>query len=118
MRPCRGLLRALAGPPLGVLALGLAGCTTSAAKPTGVVTGVVQACEGVAVPAGEILRMKVKVSLYSGSKRVASETVVWGTKYRFSVSPGTYRLTGWWGSKGVTVQAGHIVTVNFWNPCI
>jgi hypothetical protein len=40
VRPCRDLLRALAGPPLGVLALGLAGCTTSAAKPTGVVTGV------------------------------------------------------------------------------
>jgi hypothetical protein len=31
VRPCRDLLRALAGPPLGVLALGLAGCTTSTA---------------------------------------------------------------------------------------
>jgi hypothetical protein len=86
------------------------------AKPTGIVTGVVQACAGVQVPAGEIIH--VKVSLYSGSKRVASETVVSGTKYRFSVSPGTYRLTGWWGSKGVTVRAGRSVTVNFWNPCI
>jgi hypothetical protein len=51
------------------------------AKPTGIVTGVVQACAGVQVPAGEIIH--VKVSLYSGSKRVASETVVSGTKYRF-----------------------------------
>ena len=92
--------------------------TSSTVKPTGVVTGVVQACVGVAVPAGEILRMKVKVSLYSGSKRVASETVVWGTKYRFSVSPGTYRVTGWWGSKGVTVRAGRAVTDNFWNACV
>jgi len=89
--------------------------TRTTPKPTGIVTGVAEVCEGVQV---EILHVKVKVSLYSGSKRVASETVVWGTKYRFSVSPGTYRLTGWWGSKGVTVQAGHIVTVNFWNPCI
>jgi len=89
--------------------------TRTTPKPTGIVTGVAEVCEGVQV---EILHVKVKVSLYSRSKRVASETVVWGTKYRFSVSPGTYRLTGWWGSKGVTVQAGHIVTVNFWNPCI
>jgi photosystem II stability/assembly factor-like uncharacterized protein len=90
--------------------------TSSSVKPTGVVTGVVQACEGVQVPAGEILH--VKVSLYSGSKRVASETVVSGTKYRFSVSPGTYRLTGWWGSKGVRVRAGRIATANFMNYCV
>jgi hypothetical protein len=92
--------------------------TRTTPKPTGIVTGVVQACEGVAVTAGEIRHVKVKVSLYSGSKRVASETVVWGTKYRFSVSPGTYRLTGWWGSKGVTVRAGRTVTDNFWNLCV
>jgi hypothetical protein len=84
-------------------------------KPTGIVTWVAEDCEAAQV---QILHVKVKVSLYSGSKRVASETVVWGTKYRFSVSPGTYRLTGWWGSKRVTVQAGHIVIVSFWNPCI
>jgi hypothetical protein len=84
-------------------------------RPTGVVTGVAEDCEAAQV---ELLHVKVKASLYSGSKRVASETVVWGTKYRFSVSPGTYRLTGWWGSKAVTVRAGHIVLVSFWNPCI
>ena len=85
-------------------------------KPIGVVTGVVQVCEGVQVPAGEILH--VKVSLYSGSRRVASETVVSGAKYPFSVSPGTYRLTGWWGSKGVRVRAGRIATANFMNYCV
>ena len=89
--------------------------TRTTPKSTGIVTGVAEVCEGVQV---EILHVKVKVSLYSGSKRVASETVVWGTKYRFSVSPGTYRLTGWWGSKGVTVRAGRTVTDNFWNLCV
>ena len=88
---------------------------TQIIRPTGIVTGVAEDCEAAQV---EILHVKVKVSLYSGSKRVASETVVWGTKYRFSVSPGRYRLTGWWGSKAVTVQAGHVVIVSFWNLCI
>ncbi|MGA2806136.1 MAG: hypothetical protein ABSF89_17415 [Acidimicrobiales bacterium] len=92
--------------------------TRTIPKPTGIVTGVVQACVGVAVTAGEIRHVKVKVSLYSGSKRVASETVRSGAKYRFSVSPETYRLTGWWGSKDVTVRAGRTVTDNFWNLCV
>jgi hypothetical protein len=83
---------------------------------TGVVTGVVQACEGVEVPAGEIIHVKVR--LYSESKGIASQTVVSGTKYRFSVSPGTYRVTDRWGSKVVTVRAGRIVTANFWNSCV
>jgi curli biogenesis system outer membrane secretion channel CsgG len=98
------------------MTVALAGCTTSAAGPTGVVTGVAYACQGLALPPGEILH--VRVSLYSGSSLVASETVRSGTKYRFSVSPGSYCVTGWWGFKGVTVRAGRIVTASFWNICI
>ena len=106
MRTCRGLLRALAGPPLGVLALGLAGCTTSTARPTGVVTGGTAECTPSSPP--------VKVSLYSGNTLVASATVPAGTKYRFAVAPGTYWLTGLGGpgASGVTVRAGRTVTVN------
>jgi curli biogenesis system outer membrane secretion channel CsgG len=98
------------------MTVALAGCTTSAAGPTGVVTGVAYACQGLELPPGEVLH--VKVSLYSGPSLVASETVRSGAKYRFSVSPGSYRVTGWWGSKGVTVRVGRIVTANFWNFCV
>ena len=115
MRPCRDLLRALAGPPLGVLALGLAGCTTSTAKPTGVVTGVAYACEGAVLPPGTILHVTVSLQ---GSAAVASETVRSGAKYRFSVPPGVYQMIGWWGSRRVIVRAGHVVTANFMNTCI
>ena len=89
---------------------------SSTVKPTGVVTGIVQACEGALVKSGTIPH--VRVSLYSGSKRIATEMVRSGAKYRFSVSPGAYRLTGWWGSKAVTVRAGCIVTDNFLSPCV
>ena len=97
------------------MTVALAGCTTSAAGPTGVVTGVAYACQGLALPPGDVLH--VKVGLYSGPSLVASETVRSGAKYRFSVSPGSYRVTGWWGSKGVTVPADHRVTTDFFDTC-
>jgi len=53
----------------------------------------------------------------SGPSLAASETVRSGAKYRFSVSPGSYRVTGWWGTKGVTVRAGHRVTADFFDAC-
>jgi hypothetical protein len=59
----------------------------------------------------------VKVSLYSGSRRLVSETIRSGAKYRFSVTPGAYRLVGWWRSKAVTVRAGDVATVNILNLC-
>jgi hypothetical protein len=98
-----------------VMALSLAGCTTSTVRPTGVVTGVAYACSG--LPPVVTGPQKVKVSLYSGSRPVASETIRSGAKYRFSVSPGAYRLVGWWRSKAVTVRAGDVATVNIMNLC-
>ena len=99
-----------------VIVLSLAACTTSTAKPTGVVTGVAYACQGLVLPPDDVLHLRV--SLYSGPSLVASETVRSGAKYRFSVPPGPYRVTGWWGSKGVTVRAGHRVTANFFDICV
>ncbi|MGA2527657.1 MAG: hypothetical protein ABSG36_00690 [Acidimicrobiales bacterium] len=84
------------------------------AKPTGVVTGYAFACEGIA-PAGRAFH--VKISLYYDSKLVASETVKSGSKYRFSVRPGEYQVKGWWGSRGVTVRAGAVVTADFPDYC-
>ena len=82
-------LRAVA---MAAIALTLAACTTSTVRPTGIVTGVAPVCE-VRIPlAGEVLH--VKVSLYSGSRPIASGTVREGAKYRFSVSPGADRVTG------------------------
>jgi hypothetical protein len=98
-----------------VIVLSLAACTTSTVKRTGVVTGVTYACQGLALPSGEVFH--VKVGLYSGPSLVASQTVRSGAKYRFSVPPGSYRVTGWWGSKGVTVRAGHRVTADFFDTC-
>jgi CubicO group peptidase (beta-lactamase class C family) len=97
------------------LILMLAGCTTSTAEPTGIVTGLAFACSG--LPPFVTGRQEVRVRLYSGSRRVASETVVSGARYRFSVSPGLYRVTGWWGSRIVAARAGRTVTVNFMNYC-
>jgi hypothetical protein len=95
--------------------LTLAACTTSTAQATGVVTGVAYACQGIALPAGEVLH--VKVSLYSASQLMTSETVRSGTEYRFVVKPGSYELTGWWGSRGVTVRANHRISGDFYDTC-
>lgn len=108
-------MRKLVVVAMVVMTLMLTACTTSTAKSTGVVTGVAYACQGLALPPGEVLH--VKVSLYSGPSLVASETVRSGAKYRFAVSPGSYRVTGWWGSKGVLVQAGRTVNASFPDYC-
>ena len=88
-------VRKLGSVAMVVTALTLGACVRSIARPTGVVTGIVDACQGLALPTGESL--PVKVSFYSGSGLVASETVRSGAKYRLSVTPGSYRVTGWWG---------------------
>ena len=98
-----------------LVALTFVACTTSTVKPPGVVIGATYACSG--LPPFITGRQEVKVSLYSGSRRVASETMVSGTKYRFSVSPGSYRVTGWWGSRTVAIRAGRTDTANFMNYC-
>lgn len=88
------------------MALTLAACTTSVVKPTGVVTGLTAECTAFSPP--------VKVSLYSGSTRVASVSVPAGARYRFSVPAGSYQVIG--GEFGptatVTVRPGRSVTVN------
>ena len=96
-------LRALA---MVVIVLSLAACTTSTVKPPpGVVTGLAQECIASASP--------VKVSLYSGRTRVASETVPAGSSYKLSAAAGTYQVEGLGGSpESVTVRTGRTVTVN------
>ena len=106
-------MRKLVAVAMVVVTLMLGACTTSTAKPIGVVTGIAYACQGLALPPGDVLH--VKVSLYSGPSLAASETVRSGSQYRFSVTPGTYRVTGWWGSKGVAVRAGYRVTADFFD---
>ncbi len=112
------------------LALGLAACsspssttltppsfsspTTAAGTPSvGVVTGIAEPCEG---PVAD-RTVHVKVRLYSGSALVSTETVRAGAEYRFSVSPGPYLVTGWWGSKPVVVRAGRVVTFDVVDNC-
>jgi hypothetical protein len=88
-----------------VLAFVLAGCTTSAAKPIGVVTGLTARCN--------ILVPPVKISLYSGRTLVASATVPAGASYRLTVAPGVYNVIGLGGSTAsATVRVGRTVTVN------
>jgi hypothetical protein len=105
-----------------LVALILAGCTTSTAKPTGIVTGVADACVGI-VLAGSTLP-HVTVLLYSGSTVVASTTIKSGAKYRFSVTPGFYKVNAQQATprfqyrpKGVLVRAGQSVTANFPDYC-
>jgi len=97
------------------MTVALAGCTTSAAGPTGVVTGVAYACQGLELPPGEVLH--VKVSLYSGPSLVARRQSAQVPSTVLSLSWVVPR-DGWWGSKGVTVRVGRIVTANFWNFCV
>ncbi len=109
------VVRKLATAAMLVMAMSLSACTTSAVKPTGIVTGVAYACSG--LPPVVTGRQKVRVSLHSGSRPVSSVTIRSGARYRFSVTPGTYRLVGWWRSKAVTVRAGDVATVNILNIC-
>ena len=100
---------------LTVVTVALAACTTTTIRPTGIVTGYADACEGPVLPTGQTFH--VKVSLYSGSRPVASETVRSGAKYRFSVHPGPYRVAGWWGSRAATVGTNDVATVNIVDFC-
>ena len=115
-------MRKLSALVLVVLALALAGCTTSTAKPTGVVTGFADACVGL-VPAGSALP-RVTVMLYSGPTVVASRTIESGAKYRFAVTPGSYGVKAeqttpsfQYRPKGVVVRAGKSVTASFPDYC-
>jgi len=119
------MMRRLGIIAMVVIALTLAGCTTSTAKPTGVVT-VAYACVGAPLAVGEVVR--VNVSLYSGSKPVTSEKVGSRYKYRLVVAPGTYTVrlrqqTGTevsqpYSPKVVVVRAGETTTANFPEVCI
>jgi hypothetical protein len=94
-------------------------------KPTGVVTGVAYACVGVRVSVGEVFYLKV--SLYSASRSVASETVRSGNRYRLTAAPGVYTLkvrqrmaTGTdqpYPPRTVVVRAGRSTTANFRSVC-
>jgi len=99
---------------MAVLALTLAACATSTVKPTGVVTGFVDACVALQVPTSKPLH--VKVVLYLGQTLLASETVRSGATYRFVVAPGSYRVAAW-RSEDVVVRTGQTVTVNFPDIC-
>jgi hypothetical protein len=89
-----------------VLALGLAGCTTSTAKPTGIMTGLTAKCTALSPP--------VKVVLYSGSTLVASATVPAGSRYRLSVPAGLYKVIGgeWGPTATIKVRPGRTVILN------
>jgi hypothetical protein len=96
------------------LALSLAACgSTSSARavgPTpGVVTGLAIPCSGLAA---DVAIPDVTVRLYSGRTLRASQTVAGGTAYRFSVPPGPYDVTSWWGSDAVVVRPGRVVTLH------
>jgi len=102
-------LRALA---MMLIVLSLTACTTSAVKPTGVVTGLTAECTALAVP--------VKVSLYSGRTLIASTTVRAGSSYKLSAAAGSYVVeglgevirSGEWTWPSVTVRAGRTVVFN------
>jgi hypothetical protein len=108
----------LAAVVAAVLALSLAACTTNTARPTGVVTGVAVACEAYS-PTPPVRIPLMKVSLYSGSKLVASETVRSGSTYRFLVAPGAYQVkaAGPYLPQDVVVRAGRRVTATFMTYC-
>ncbi len=108
------MVRKLVTVAMVVMALSLSACTTSTAKPTGIVTGYADACVGIP-PAGQTVNLSslhVKVALYSGAKSVASATVRSGATYKFSVAPRDYWVKGWWGSEAVTVRSGPVVTAD------
>jgi hypothetical protein len=86
------------------------------------VTGFADACVGL-VLAGSALP-RVTVLLYSGPTVVASTTIKSGAKYRFSVTPGSYKVKAQQATpsfqyrpKGVVVRAGQSVTATFPDYC-
>jgi hypothetical protein len=70
----RTIVRKLGMLAMMVMTLMLTACATSTVRPTGVVTGVAYACQGLVVPPAEFLHVKVR--LYSGSSLVASRRSV------------------------------------------
>ncbi len=107
---------------VAMVVMTLTACTTSTARPTGVVTGFADACMGL-VLAGSALP-RVTVLLYSGPTVVASTTIKSGAKYRFSVAPGSYKVKAQQANpsfqyrpKGVVVRAGHTATFSFPDYC-
>ncbi len=115
-KPCpiepMGMMRRLVVVAMVVMTMMLTACTTSAVKPTGVVTGLTAECTARAFP--------VKVSLYSGRTPVASTTVRAGTSYKLSAAAGAYIVeglgevmrSGEWTWPSVTVRAGRTVIFN------
>jgi len=97
------------------MTVALAGCTTSAAGPTGVVTGVTYACQGLA--------LRLVRSFMSGSASTrdrASSPRRQSAQVPSTVSQsllGRIGVTGWWGSTGVLVRADHRVTADFFDTC-
>ena len=95
------------------LALMVAACTTSAARPSGVVTGVSDTCSNSAPPGSP-----VKVVLSAGPTVVASESLHLGGTYRFVVAPGGYGVTDYvsgkmFASASVVVHSGRTFTFDF-----
>ena len=113
-----------------VLAIGLAACTSvSSSAPktttpssnaptgitkagTGVIAGYADSCSGL------MEHVHVKVVLYRGTKLIASETVRSGASFRFSVTPGSYKVRADHRSVQVTVRAGRTVTASLLTVCL
>ena len=101
------------------LLLALAACTsTSASSPgtstgeatVGVVTGAADTCTGVASPRN--IR-DVTVQIFTGRTLISSETLRAGADYRFSVTPGRYRLRNGYGLfDSVVVRPGRTTTAD------
>jgi hypothetical protein len=105
------IVRKLVAVAMVVLAMTLAACTASTVRPSGVVTGIADACGGLITTH---VSPHVKVRLYSGPSLVASETTRSGATFRFSVAPGSYRVAGGPGEapKVVVIRTGAVVTDN------
>ena len=86
---------------------------TSNMMPTGVVTGVSDACSNFATKGSP-----VRVVISAGPTVVASESLHLGGTYRFVVAPGVYRVTDYvsgtiYASTSVVVRSGRTVTFDF-----
>jgi len=127
LRESMSMVRRLATVVVVIMALSLAACTTSAARPTGVVTGNAYPCVGGSVRAGSS-RVTVTVLPYSGEKVIKSETVGPHYSYRFTAAPGRYAVTlrqrvgtvrsQPYPPKGVVVRAGRTTTANIGALCV
>ena len=122
------MMRKLVAVVLVIVAMALAACTTTAAKPTGVVTGVAYPCVGGVVTASRPrVTVAVTVLLYSGREVIKSETVRPDHSYRFTTAPGPYtvKLRQQAGTqsvqpyppKAVEVRTGRTATANFPGGC-